>query len=224
MKLSSTPLLGCLAVLALACASVHAAPPPPPPTNVTVHYTDPKLFTETKRSAFAHPIDANGYLEPLKAYIAQRASRILGPGQRLDIKVTDVDLAGEYEPWHGPRLSDIRIIKESRQRDRIREYDSAWKVEGPGQLHPEVQPASEGGRKFDLPMLILFGTEPKQHEKRHNEPGTLENVAAKLRLGADSIKTGQAAGIVGWYTPKQRGSKYVEVFAEVAKTIHDLEK
>jgi hypothetical protein len=110
MKFSSTPLLGCLAVLALACTSVRAAPPPPP-TNVTVHYTDPKLFTETKRSAFAHPIDANGYLGPLKDYIAQRASRILKPGQRLDIKVTDVDLAGEYEPWHGPKLSSIRIIK-----------------------------------------------------------------------------------------------------------------
>jgi hypothetical protein len=111
MKFSSTSLLGCMAVLALACASVRAAPPPPPPTNVTVHYTDPKLFTETKRSAFAHPIDANGYLNPLKDYIAQRASRILAPGQRLDIKVTDVDLAGEYEPWHGPNLSNIRIIK-----------------------------------------------------------------------------------------------------------------
>ena len=94
MKFSSTSLLGCMAVLALACASVRAAPPPPPPTNVTVHYTDPKLFTETKRSAFAHPIEANGYLNPLKDYIAQRASRILAPGQRLDIKVTDVDLAG----------------------------------------------------------------------------------------------------------------------------------
>jgi hypothetical protein len=110
MKFFPAPLLSALAVLALACVSVRAAPPPPP-TNVTVHYTDPKLFTETKRSAFAHPIDANGYLAPLKDYIAQRASRILRPGERLDNKVKDVDLAGEYEPWHGPDLSRIRIIK-----------------------------------------------------------------------------------------------------------------
>jgi hypothetical protein len=110
MKFFPAPLLSALAVLALACVSVRAAPPPPP-TNVIVHYTDPKLFTETKRSAFAHPIDANGYLAPLKDYIAQRASRILRPGERLDIKVKDVDLAGEYEPWHGPDLSRIRIIK-----------------------------------------------------------------------------------------------------------------
>jgi len=111
MKSFTAPWLACLAVVTLAGAGVHAATPTPPPANVTVHYGDTKQFTETKRSAFASPIDLYGYLEPLKTYIAQRASRVLAPDQRLDVTVTDVDLAGEYEPWHGPDLSRVRIIK-----------------------------------------------------------------------------------------------------------------
>ena len=27
----------------------------------------------------------------------------------LDIKVTDIDLAGNFEPWHGPQSDQVRI-------------------------------------------------------------------------------------------------------------------
>lgn len=111
MKFFPIPRVWFVALLAFSSFAATATPPPPPPDNVSVHYSDPQQFTETKRSFGVHLIDADAYLKPLKAYIAQRASRILAPGQRLDIEVTDVDLAGEYEPWHGPRFNDIRIIK-----------------------------------------------------------------------------------------------------------------
>ncbi|HEV2679224.1 MAG TPA: DUF3016 domain-containing protein [Rhodanobacter sp.] len=83
-----------------------------PPDNVSVRYKDPQHFTEAKRSFGVHLIDADVYLKPLKDYIVQRASRVLTPGQRLDIEVTDVKRAGEYEPWHGPRFDDVRVIKD----------------------------------------------------------------------------------------------------------------
>lgn len=108
MKRPSLSRLCCAALLALACAGAQAATPP---QNVTVHYNDPQHFTEAKRSSMVHLADADAYLAPLKAYIAERASRVLAPGQRLDIEVTDVDLAGEYEPWRGPNMNDIRIVK-----------------------------------------------------------------------------------------------------------------
>lgn len=120
------------------------------------------------------------------------------------------------------RFDDIRIIKEqSKRHNRIREFDTAWKVEGPNVLHPQVQPSSSGEGKFDIPMFILFGTEPNQHQKRHNEPGTPQNVAAKLRLGVDAVRTGQANGIVGWYTPKDRSTRMVAVFADTAKAVYE---
>jgi DUF3016 family protein len=109
MKSSPLSRLLCITCMALAPVMVRAAIPP---DNISVHYKDPQHFTEAKRSFGVHLIKANDYLEPLKAYIAQRASRVLAPGQRLDIEVTDVDLAGEYEPWRGPRMDDIRVIKD----------------------------------------------------------------------------------------------------------------
>ncbi|HVC17595.1 MAG TPA: DUF3016 domain-containing protein [Rhodanobacter sp.] len=107
MKSSPLPRLLCIVCVALASVVARAATLP---DNVNVRYKDPQQFTEAKRSFGMHRIGADDYLKPLKAYIAERASRILAPGQRLDIEVTDVDRAGEYEPWRGPRFDDVRII------------------------------------------------------------------------------------------------------------------
>lgn len=109
--MKSSPLLRLLYVACLALAPVMAWAVTPP-NNVSVHYKDPQHFTEARRSFGAHRLDADDYLEPLKEYIAQRAARILAPGQRLDIEVIDVVRAGAYEPWRGPRMSDVRIIKD----------------------------------------------------------------------------------------------------------------
>lgn len=83
-----------------------------PPANVHVHYNDPQQFTEARHSFGVHRLRADDYLKPLKASIAERASRILASGQRMDIEVTNVDLAGEYEPWRGPQLNNVRIVKD----------------------------------------------------------------------------------------------------------------
>jgi hypothetical protein len=37
---------------------------------------------------------------------------LLAPGQQLKITVTDVDLAGEFEPWRGGSMADVRIVKD----------------------------------------------------------------------------------------------------------------
>ena len=109
MKSSLLSRLLCAVCVALASVVAQAATPP---DNVDVRYKDPQNFTEVMRSSGPHLIDTTAYLKPLKDYIARRASRILAPGQRLDIEVTDVDRAGEYEPWHGPNFNDVRIIKD----------------------------------------------------------------------------------------------------------------
>jgi len=36
----------------------------------------------------------------------------LPEGQRLELRFTDIDLAGDYEPWRGPDFDDIRIMKD----------------------------------------------------------------------------------------------------------------
>lgn len=109
MKSISLSRLLCSAGLALVCLFAQAAQVP---ESVSVHYRDPANFTEAKHSVGINAIDADAYLKPLKTYITERAARILAPGQRLDIEVTDVDRAGEYEPWLGPNFNTVRIVKD----------------------------------------------------------------------------------------------------------------
>ncbi|WP_251269070.1 DUF3016 domain-containing protein, partial [Enterobacter hormaechei] len=34
------------------------------------------------------------------------------PGQTLDVTLVDIKRAGDYEPWHGPRARDIRVMRD----------------------------------------------------------------------------------------------------------------
>lgn len=99
-------LMAFVPVCALASGTSSAAP------TVSVHYAHPQQFTEARKARMAGVFVQEDYLSILKKYIRKRAARILAPGQRLDITVTDVDLAGEYEPWLGPQMSRIRIIRD----------------------------------------------------------------------------------------------------------------
>ena len=59
-----------------------------------------------------------GYMQPaqwqksLGDYLRQRAARLLSAGQRLDVTIDDIKLAGDFEPWRGPAMQDVRIMKD----------------------------------------------------------------------------------------------------------------
>lgn len=109
--MNSAPLTRLLCIFCLALVSVVARAVTAP-DNVSVRYNDPRQFTEAKRSFGVPAVRVDAYLKPLKDYIVKRASGVLLPGQRLEIEVTDVDRAGEYEPWRGPNFDDVRIVKD----------------------------------------------------------------------------------------------------------------
>lgn len=51
------------------------------------------------------------HLPRLEKHIVKQAKRYLEEGQSLSMKITDIDLAGEYEPWRSIDFDDIRIVK-----------------------------------------------------------------------------------------------------------------
>ena len=53
------------------------------------------------------------WLDDLSRYVAKRASRNVPEGARLLVTITDVQRAGQIEPWHGPASSDLRIVRDS---------------------------------------------------------------------------------------------------------------
>lgn len=84
------------------------------PANKTVNvvFNNPEKFTDLKSSSMDSEKDREYLLEQLKEYILERAPDRMADGQTLDITINDVDMAGDYEPWFGARVQDIRIIKD----------------------------------------------------------------------------------------------------------------
>jgi hypothetical protein len=51
------------------------------------------------------------YLPQFEKHINKQAERFLKEGQVLSMVITDIDLAGDYEPWRSSAAMDIRIVK-----------------------------------------------------------------------------------------------------------------
>lgn len=111
MKTIRTFLLPVLGLVA--AGALHAFDPVKGLPRTEVVFFEPEKFTDVKENGFSdNEKDRNAILGELRTYIIKQANRLLAPGQQLKITVTDVDLAGEFEPWHGSSMADIRIVKE----------------------------------------------------------------------------------------------------------------
>ena len=90
-------LLACLLyVLALlaACAPMPAATP----DQVRVEYVHPEAFTDVGSRYLRADSDREVLLAELRAHLARRASALIPAGQTLSVSITDVDMAGGFEP------------------------------------------------------------------------------------------------------------------------------
>jgi len=102
-----------LLTLSLAgAAALFAADKQTPSSRVEVTFTDPEKFTDVKDSYFGSDKGRDATLEEFRDFITKRAEKLLPEGQKLSVNFTDIDLAGDYEPWRGPRGDDIRIVKD----------------------------------------------------------------------------------------------------------------
>lgn len=97
-------LVGCS--VALATSADKAA------SSVQVTFAEPENFTDVKDDYMDTDRGRDAVLDELKEHMQARAGKYLTTGQRLEIVVTDVDLAGDFEPWRGPNFDHIRIVKD----------------------------------------------------------------------------------------------------------------
>ncbi len=88
------------------CAGQESAPPP-----VRVEFIHPEKFADVGDSALPSDKARAAYLENLGNYLVRRAAPRLPQGQVLTVAITDVDMAGDFEPWR-PRLGNTRIIRD----------------------------------------------------------------------------------------------------------------
>jgi hypothetical protein len=105
--------LSLLAFLSLAAAGVVlAAAPDKPASAIEVTFVAAEKFTDAKDDYMDSDRGREAVLGELKQHLVTHGAKYLAKGERLQITVTDVDLAGDFEPWRGINFQDIRIVKD----------------------------------------------------------------------------------------------------------------
>jgi hypothetical protein len=85
---------------------------PKPEFRTSVVFFEPEKFTEVSDRYLGSDQGRDDILNLLKDYLQERAQNFVREGEKLSITITDVDLAGEYEPWHRGFAQDVRIVKD----------------------------------------------------------------------------------------------------------------
>jgi hypothetical protein len=95
-------------IVALVATALAAAEPP----VVRVTWLNPVGFTDFGDRRHPEERTVESYADELGDHLSRRAMRALSPGDRLEITVRDVDMAGAFEPALRASLTDVRILKE----------------------------------------------------------------------------------------------------------------
>ncbi|MDE1894247.1 MAG: DUF3016 domain-containing protein [Pseudomonadota bacterium] len=93
-------------------AAGAAAPAVAAEARVQVTFQHPQNFSEEREFGQQDRWLHKDYLETLKNYLVRRATPMLAPGQRLQVTITDIKLAGAYEPWRGPEWGYVRMMRD----------------------------------------------------------------------------------------------------------------
>jgi hypothetical protein len=76
-----------------------------------VIFFESQKFTDVRDSATGDA-SRTTYLEQLRDHLLEQAKYYVPEGHLLRVTITDVDMAGDFEPWLGPRWDDVRIVKD----------------------------------------------------------------------------------------------------------------
>lgn len=79
---------------------------------VKIVWQNPKDFRDIKSSGEIQSRYEKRLFDTLTTNINKEAAKVLKPNQKLEMTVTDVDLAGDMRPTFGATADDLRVIKE----------------------------------------------------------------------------------------------------------------
>ena len=159
------PFLSCL--LCASCSTLSSDKPAAPSNKtVTVTFVDPEKFTDVKMSSMESDKDRDFILGEIKDFIVEKAPRHMDEGQTLEVTITNIDMAGDFEPWHGARMHDIRIIKDIYP-PRI---DLGFKLTG-----ADGTVVSEGARQLCDSTFMMSASLFSTNDSLRHEKQLLEN-------------------------------------------------
>jgi Protein of unknown function (DUF3016) len=79
-------------------------------SRISVVFVQPEKFTDVKRANFKPNSEA--ILDAIAGFMQATGDEILPANMNLDVRVTDIDLAGNFEPWRGPQSDQVRITNQ----------------------------------------------------------------------------------------------------------------
>lgn len=79
---------------------------------VSIDWTDPAQFSDLRGSGNRWEAERGDWVVQIAEYLRKSATKRIPAGETLQVTLTDIKRAGQYEPWRGPNLQDTRIIRD----------------------------------------------------------------------------------------------------------------
>lgn len=83
----------------------------PAGSPVAVEWADPTGFSDLRLSGNRWQARRGDWVVDIAEHLRRSAERELPPGATLDVSIRDIHRAGRYEPWNGPQLDHVRVVK-----------------------------------------------------------------------------------------------------------------
>lgn len=106
-------------------------------SRINVQFVEPENFTDI-RDSYTSTTDhqREWVLREIRRFLEKRGETALRPDLTLTVRITDIDLAGDFEPWRFRFNDDIRIVKDiypTRIKLEFQLMDSAGNVVAEGE-------------------------------------------------------------------------------------------
>jgi len=99
----------CAFALLLLAGCAAAAPEDESASRVSVAFIEPEKFTDARRAELDPT--SSGILRELEKFLIETGARYVPADMRLSIRVTNIDLAGDFELFRGSQADQVRIVK-----------------------------------------------------------------------------------------------------------------
>ncbi|MCG9730258.1 DUF3016 domain-containing protein [Shewanella sp. Isolate13] len=112
MTLKTLFVAGILASSSVWAADEAAENPVTEDGVVKVEWQDPNSFRDIRSSGDIQSRFETRTFDQLTKNLNKEASKVLKPDQKLEMVVTDLDLAGDVRPTFGATTNDLRVVKD----------------------------------------------------------------------------------------------------------------
>ena len=130
-------------------------------------------------------------------------SRYVRRGQTVRIEIGIIEQRGVSKYPLTARFDDISLTGFDTPTEMASER--LWSRRQTGPFTVDLFPAARQTSRFKIPMILMPAGEAEQHEKRYPESGTPRNIASKVEMSLNLVRTHRIEGVVTYCLPKSPG-------------------